>query len=55
MNETYGKNIGDILSTTMSLDSLRNYDITIKLNKVYELLNKELYDTKEFKDIFNRV
>lgn len=55
LNETYGKNIGDILSTTMSLDSLRNDDITIKLNKVYELLNKELYDTKEFKDIFNRV
>lgn len=53
LSETYGKNIGDILSTTMRLDSLRNEDITIKLNKVYELLNKNLYDTKEFKDTFN--
>ncbi|MBP2031958.1 putative ATP-binding protein involved in virulence [Clostridium algifaecis] len=53
LNETYGKSIGDILSTTMKLNSLRNEDITIKLNKVYELLNKNLYDTKEFEDIFN--
>lgn len=53
LSETYGRNIGDILSTTMRLDSLRNDDITIKLNKVYELLNKNLYDTKEFKEIFN--
>jgi predicted ATP-binding protein involved in virulence len=53
LSETYGKNIGDILSTTMRLDSLRNDDITIKLNKVYELLNKNLYDTEEFKDTFN--
>lgn len=29
LNETYGKNIGDILSTTMKVDSLRNEDITI--------------------------
>lgn len=28
LNETYGKNIGDILSTTMKVDSLRNEDIT---------------------------
>lgn len=53
LSETYGKNIGDILSTTMSLDSLRNEDITLKLNKVYELLNKNLYNTKEFEEIFN--
>lgn len=53
VNETYGKSIGDILSTTMKVDSLRNEDITIKLNKVYELLNRNLYDTEEFKEIFN--
>lgn len=53
LSETYGKSIGDILSTTMSLGSLRNDDITIKLNKVYQLLNKNLYDTEEFKDTFN--
>lgn len=53
LNETYGKDIGDILSTTMRLDSLRNEDITTKLNKVYELLNKNLYDTEEFKETFN--
>jgi predicted ATP-dependent endonuclease of OLD family len=34
LSETYGKSIGDILSTTMKLDSLRNEDITNKLNKV---------------------
>lgn len=32
LSETYGKSIGDILSTTMKLDSLRNEDITDKLN-----------------------
>ncbi|MFD3156746.1 AAA family ATPase [Haloimpatiens sp. FM7330] len=53
LNETYGKNIGDILSTTMKIDSLRNEDITTKLNKAYELLNKNLYDTEEFKETFN--
>lgn len=53
LSETYGKTIADILSITMELDSLRNEDITNKLNKVYELLNKNLYNTDEFKDIFN--
>ena len=53
LSETYGKNIGDILCTTMELDSLRNEDITDKLNKVHNLLNKNLYNTDEFKDIFN--
>ena len=53
LSETYVKGIGDILTTTMNLDSLRNDDITKKLNKVYELLNKNLYDTKEFNDTFN--
>ncbi|NRT80941.1 AAA family ATPase [Clostridium beijerinckii] len=53
LSETYGKSIGDILSTTMKLDSLRNSDITKKLNKVYELLSKDLYDTEEFKNLFD--
>ncbi|WP_242949895.1 hypothetical protein [Clostridium saccharobutylicum] len=53
LSETYGKSIGDILSTTMKLDSLRNEDITDKLNKVCELLNKNLYDTEEFKNLFD--
>lgn len=53
LSETYGKNIGDILSNTMKLDSLRNEDITNKLNRVYELLNQNEYDTEEFNDIFN--
>jgi len=53
LSETYGKSIGDILSTTMKLNSLRNEDITNKLNKVYELLNKNLYDTEEFKNLFD--
>lgn len=53
LTETYGKNIGDILSTTMKLDSLRNEDITNKLKKVYELLNNNLYDTEEFINTFD--
>ncbi|MGL4849636.1 MAG: AAA family ATPase, partial [Clostridium sp.] len=53
LSETYGKTIGDILSTTMSLESLRNENITEKLNKIYSLLNQNLYETKEFKEIFN--
>ncbi|MDG5853179.1 AAA family ATPase [Clostridium beijerinckii] len=53
LSETYGKSIGDILSTTMKLDSLRNEDITDKLNKVYDLLNRNLYNTEEFKNLFN--
>lgn len=53
LSETYGKNIGDILCTTMELDSLRNEDITNKLNKVYHLLSKNLYNTDEFKKAFN--
>ncbi|BCZ45786.1 hypothetical protein psyc5s11_18530 [Clostridium gelidum] len=53
LSETYGKSIGDILSTTMKLDSLRNEDITNKLNKIYELLNKNLYDTEKFKNLFD--
>lgn len=53
ITETYGKNIGDILSTTMKLDSLRNEDITNKLKKVYELLNNNLYDTEEFINTFD--
>lgn len=53
LSETYGKDIGDILSTIMKLDSLRNEDITNQLNRLYELLNQNLYETEEFKDIFN--
>ena len=53
LSETYGKSIGDILSTTMKLDSLRNEDITDKLNKIYGLLNKNLYGTEEFKNLFD--
>lgn len=53
LSETYGKNIGDILCTTMKLESLRNEDITNKLNKVYHLLSKNLYNTDEFKKAFN--
>ena len=52
LSETYGKNIGDILCTTMKLESLRNEDITNKLNKVYDLLNKNSYNTPDFKEIF---
>lgn len=51
--ETYGKSTGDILSTTMKLDSLRNEDITEKLNKVYSLLNQNLYETEEFNETFD--
>lgn len=53
LTETYGKSTGDILSTTMKLDSLRNEDITEKLNKIYSLLNQNLYETEEFNETFD--
>ncbi|MDU2121558.1 MAG: ATP-binding protein [Clostridium celatum] len=53
LTETYGKSTGDILSTTMKLESLRNEDITEKLNKVYFLLNQNLYQTEEFNETFD--
>ncbi|MBZ9633335.1 AAA family ATPase [Clostridium sp. FP1] len=53
ISETYGKNVGDILSTTMKINSLRNDDITRKLNRLYELLNNNQYKSTEFNEIFD--
>ncbi|MEQ8156170.1 MAG: AAA family ATPase [Clostridiaceae bacterium] len=48
LEETYGHPIESILRTTMNLESVRNADITDKLKKINDLLNKDLYDSDEF-------
>lgn len=43
----------NILKTTMKLDSLENTDVTDSLNEVYEFLNKNLYGTEEFENLYD--
>lgn len=37
----------------MKLDSLENTDVTDSLNEVYKFLNKNLYGTEEFKNLYD--
>jgi predicted ATP-binding protein involved in virulence len=53
LNETYGHSIENILKDTMKLESVRNEDISDKLIKAKELLNNDLYEVEEFKEIYN--
>lgn len=52
IDETYGQNIESILSNTMQLKKVRNEDISNKLDKIYDLLNNNSYNTSEYKNIF---
>ena len=52
VDETYGQNVETILKGIMGIDNVRNDDISDKLLKIYELLEKNLFDTKVYKDIF---
>lgn len=53
VNETYGHTIENILRTTMQLENIRNDDISSRLKKVLDLLEKDLFDTDEYKENFN--
>jgi len=53
IDETYGHTIENILKTTMKLDNLRNDDISEKLKKALVLLEKDLFETREFNENFD--
>lgn len=55
ISETYGKSVEDILKVTMDLDSLRNEEVTIKLNRVTQLLNSNQYETEEYKHLMDEL
>lgn len=52
ITETYGHTIEGVLRTTMNLKSVRNEDITKKLDKALDLLNRDQFDTEEFKQVY---
>ena len=53
IDETYGQNVETILKGIMGIDNVRNDDISDKLSKVYKLLEKNLFDTEEYKNLFD--
>lgn len=53
IDETYGHTIENILKTTMKLDNIRNDDISARLKKVLDLLEKDLFETAEFNENFD--
>jgi predicted ATP-binding protein involved in virulence len=53
IDETYGQNIETILKGIMGIDNVRNDDISDKLLKSYKLLEKNLFDTEEYRELFN--
>lgn len=53
IDETYGYTLENILKTTMKLDNLRNDDISERLKKVLDLLEKDLFETTEFNENFD--
>ena len=53
IDETYGQNVETILKGIMGIDNVRNDDVSDKLSKIYKLLEKNLFDTEEFKNLFN--
>jgi len=53
IEETYGQNVETILKVIMGIDNVRNDDISEKLSKIYKLLESNLFDTEEYRNIFN--
>ena len=52
-DETYGHTIENILKTTMKLENTRNDDISARLEKILDLLDKNLFETAEFNEEFD--
>lgn len=52
IDETYGQNIETILKGIMVIDNVRNDDISNKLSKIYKLLEKNLFYTEEYNNLF---
>ena len=55
LDETYGHTVESILKSIMGLNSVRNDYIEKKFENLRELLQDELYDTDEFKDIYEEL
>jgi len=53
IDETYGHTIENILGTTMKLENVRNDDISARLKKALDLLEKDLFETLEFNENFD--
>ena len=53
IDETYGQNVETILKGIMGIDNVRNDDVSDKLSKIYKLLEKNLFDTEEYKNLFD--
>lgn len=53
IDETYGHNVETILKGIMGIDNVRNDDVSDKLSKIYELLEKNLFDTVDYKKLFD--
>ncbi|MBZ9634710.1 AAA family ATPase [Clostridium sp. FP1] len=53
IDETYGHTIENILKTTMKLENVRNDDISARLKKVLDLLEKNSFETLEFNENFD--
>ena len=52
-DETYGHTIENILKTTMKLENTRNDDISARIEKILDLLDKNLFETAEFNEEFD--
>ncbi|WP_297420832.1 AAA family ATPase [Clostridium sp.] len=53
IDETYGQNVETILKGIMGIDNVRNDDVSDKLSKIYKLLEENLFDTEEYKNLFD--
>lgn len=53
IDETYGQNVETILKGIMGIDNVRNDDISDKLLKIYKLLEENLFDTEDYKMLFD--
>ena len=53
IDETSGQNVETILKGIMGIDNVRNDDVSDKLSNIYKLLETNLFDTEEYKNLFN--
>jgi len=53
IDETSGQNVETILKGIMGIDNVRNDDVSHKLSNIYKLLETNLFDTEEYKNLFN--
>lgn len=54
LDETYGHTVESILMNTMNLTQRRNNEVTVLLDEIRELVNRDLYESNEFKELFKQ-